>query len=238
MIYLIYGNSHQKAREKVRALVDAQIVKKPDALSFRITTENWKDTNLAELIQSQGLFVSKYIVVFDHLLREEGSNDTLLEALQELAESPHIFIFLEDELTKEILKKVEKKAEKVQEISEAKKPEAKGFNVFLLTDAFGMRNKKDLWVLYEKAIVSGVEPEEIHGILFWQTKAMLASVQANSPEEAGLKPFVYQKSSRFAKNFKIEELRELSSRLVSIPHDSRRGLIDFGTALERFILGV
>ncbi len=238
MIYLIYGNNSDKAREKVRSLVDAQIAKKPDALHFRINSQNWANTNLEELIQSQGLFVNKYIVVFDHLLRDKEAGEILISSLLELGESEHIFIFLEGELTKEILKKVEKRAEKVQEISQAEKQSVKEFNIFVLTDALGMKNKKDLWVLYQRAIEEGSEPEEIHGILFWQVKAMLASLNASSPEEAGLKPFVYQKSSRFAKNFKKEELHAMASRLVEIYHDARRGIVEFDTALERFILTI
>lgn len=238
MIYLIYGNNIDKVREKVRDLVEAQIIKKPDALSFRINSENWLHTNLSELIESQGLFVSKFVVVFDNLLREKDSGEKLLTSLSELSESEHIFIFLEGELTKEIIKKVEKKAEKVQEISQIKKEKERSFNVFFLTDALGERNKKELWVLYQKAIKNGIEPEEIHGILFWQIKAMITSAKSASPEEAGLKPFVYQKSGRFSRNFKLEELESLSSRLVDLYHDTRKGLTEFNIALERFILGI
>lgn len=239
MIYLIYGNKHEEVRKKVRAIVSAQIAKKPDALNFRITTENWKETNLEELLSSQGLFVQKYIVVFDHLLRADDIGEELMPRLKEFSESEHIFIFSEGELTKEILKKIEKKAEKVQECSEKKmQREEKPFQVFSLADALGSRNKKELWVLYQKAMLSGLEPEEIHRILFWQVKAMLGAMQTDSADEASLNPFVYKKSQGFARNFSGPELQSLSSRLVNLYHEARRGAVEFDSEMERFILGL
>lgn len=241
MIYLIYGNKHEIIRDKVRSISDAQIAKKPDALQFRVNAENWGETNIDELVGSQGLFVQKYIVIFDHLLRDkadEERQEQLLGRLKEFQESDHIFIFAEGEMTKELLKKFEKKAEKIQELSTGEKKEKPKFNMFALADAFGMRNKKELWVLYEKAIMSGAVAEEIHPILFWQTKAMLATQKADSAQSAGLNPFVYNKSKNFAENFSEKELHEVASKLVSIYHGARRGLVDFEVEMERFVLGV
>lgn len=242
MIYLIYGNKHEAVRQKVRDIVDAQTKKKPDALHFRVSSENWKDTNLDELVGGQGLFVAKYIVVFDHLLRDKDSDseagEILLGRLKEFVEAEHIFIFSEGELTQAILKKFEKKAEKIQELSTEEKKEKARFNIFSLTDLLGTRNKRSLWVEYQKALMSGVSPEEIQPILFWQAKAMLASVHADSAEEAGLNPFVYKKSASFARNFSNDELHDLASKLISVYHDTRRGLVDFETEMERFVLSL
>jgi DNA polymerase III delta subunit len=236
MIYLIYGNQTEKVRNKVRDIVSAQIAKKPDALSFRINTESWPEANLEELLSSQGLFVQKYIVIFETLLRHTDAGETLLGRMNEFSESEHIFIFAEGELTKEILKKVEKRAAKVQEIATPKKEVREAFNIFALADSLGRRDKKELWVLYEKAIASGKTPEEIHPILSWQVRAMLGAEQSESPEEAGLSPYVYKKAQSFAQNFSRDELTHLSSQLLTIYHDARRGMISFDTALLQFIL--
>lgn len=238
MIYLIYGNKGDAVRKKGRSIVDAQIKNKPDALHFSVNEENWKDASLDELLGGQGLFVQKYIVIFDHLVRANGIGEILLPRLKEFQESEHIFIFTEGEMTKELIKKFEKKADKIQEISEAKEVKEQKFNVFSLTDALGRKNKKELWTLYQKALLAGVSPEEIHPILFWQTKAMLGAVVSGSPAEAGLSPYVYTKSQTFSKNFSILELQKISLQLVDVYHNSRRGLVEFDTALERFILGM
>ena len=39
------------------------------------------------------------------------------------------------------------------------------FNIFSLTDAVGARNKKEAWVLYQKALLAGVSAEEIFSFL-------------------------------------------------------------------------
>ncbi len=238
MIYLIYGNKHNEVRAKVRSIEGAQITKRPDALSFRVTEENWKDTNLDELLGGQGLFVQKYIVIFDHLLRTDETSDALFERLKDFQNSEHIFIFSESELTKEILKKFEKKAEKIQEISSVKEKKEEKFNIFSLTDALGRKDKKELWTLYQKALLSGVSAEEIHPILFWQIKAMLGAVSAGTPAEANLNPFVYKKAQGFARNFSQGELQKISSNLVDIYHHARRGIVEFDIALERLMLGM
>lgn len=245
MIYLIYGNKDETVRDKVRSIVNAQISKKPDALQFRVTDDNWAEMNLDELLGGQALFVQKYIVIFDHLLRQKGHKEAqdyrqeqLFAKLKEFQESDHIFIFAEGELTKEVLKKFEKQAEKVQELSEVEKKEKPRFNVFALADALGQKNKKELWVLYEKALMNGAVAEEIHPILFWQVKAMLGAVRAHSAEEAGLNPFVYKKSTMFAKNFSEAELKNVASKLVTMYHDARRGFVDMEVEMERFVLGI
>ncbi len=241
MIYLIYGNKNDEIRDKVHSIVATQVAKKLDALHFRVDRENWEKTNLEELLQGQGLFVQKYIVIFDHLLKEKGEeqrDEALLGRLADFAKSEHIFIFAEGELTKEILKKFEKKAEKVQEISNAEKNGKEKFNIFSLTDAFGNRNKKNLWVLYQKALMAGVIPEEIHPVLFWQVRAMLASSRSHSAVESGLNPYVYNKAKMFAGNFSGEELRKLSSKLVTLYHDTRRGRVEFDSEMEKLILAL
>ena len=156
--------------------------------------------------------------------------------MDEIAESPNVFIVLEGDVDKKTLLAITDVAEKVQlfENKEGKKkPE---FNIFSLTDAFGRRDKKNLWVLYQKAVASGAVPEEIHGILFWQLKSMLLAVTAKTAGEAGVAPFVFTKAKSFLKNYTPEELKTLSSKLVHMYHDAHRGIHDFEIALERLIL--
>ena len=108
--------------------------------------------------------------------------------------------------------------------------------MFSLTDAFGRRDKKQLWVLFTKAKIRRVADGEIHGILFWQLKAIIQATSSKTPKESGLNPFVYQKSTGFAKKFSKDELIQTSSKLVASAHNVRRGIIDFTGALEQFIL--
>ena len=237
MLYLIYGDDFEKARAKARELIADLLKKRPGAEVFRLEDEMVNASKLDELSGSQGLFQRKYIVFADNVFRSEEAKEIVLGKLKSLAESENIFIFLEDELGKTDLKELEKFAEKVQRFSGVAKKE-KPFNVFSLTEILGRRDKRGLWVLYQKALAQGLAPEGIHGVLFWQIKAMLAVVLVKSAAEAGFKPFVFQKSRAFAKNYFVPELKNLSAKMVAVYHNSRRTGPSLDIALEKLILEI
>lgn len=192
-----------------------------------------------ELLGGQGLFHNKMIVQMDGLLKNKEIKETIVDNLKEMKESENVFIFIEEELDKITLGKFEKKAEKVQEFEPDVPKETEGkFKIFSLTKALGRRDKKQLWILYSQAKRAGVSDEEIHGILFWQIKAMLLASKTKSAKEAGLNPFVYSKSSGFLKNFSENEVQKISSDLVTIYHEARRGRYELFSALEKFVLSI
>ena len=229
---------------------DGLLKKKPDAAFFRVTAENWNQVNFEEYLAGQGLFNDKYIVFLDNILEETTIKDYILEKLPEISKSANIFIWLERKIAKPVADKIKKNAEKAQEFLETSEKgrdfSVEGgktfslgeFNIFSLADAFGRRDKKNLWTLYQKATMREIPAEEISGVLFWQLKSMILAEKSKSAEEAGIKPFVFSKAKAFARNYKEDELKNISSELVSIYHDSHRGIGDFETALEAFILGI
>jgi len=240
MIYLLYGSDTEKARTKLHDLVGSLIKKKPDASHVKINDETFDESEIDQLTGGMGLFSSKSIIELDNVFRNKDAKEVILKRIKELKESENIFVILEGELNKTELTKFEKNAEKVQEfelktLKDVKKEE---FKIFSLTDAFGRRDKKQLWVLYTKAKMHDVSDEEIHGILFWQVKSLLLALQTKSPQESGLNPFVHQKSVGFGNNYSLPELKAISSKLISIYHNARRGIHDFDVALEKFILEV
>lgn len=238
MLYFLYGSDTDKARAKARELLESLQKKKPDAAVFRIEPEKWGEVPLEELIGGQGLFSQKILVFLDCILEDEEAKEAIADSLEEIAKSENIFIFLEHKVVKALLLEITEVAEKVLafESKEAKaKPE---FNIFSLTDAFGKKDKKKLWVLYQKALQTDAVPEEIHGVIFWQLKSMLVASSAPSASAAGLAPFVYTKSKSFLKNYSPDELLAISSKLVRMYHDAHRGIHDFPVALERFILSL
>lgn len=240
MLYFFYGSDKDTAREKANALVEALHKKKPDAELFRIDTENWSEAKLQELTAGQGLFNNCYIVEIVQLFEDKVAKEAFLDHVEEMAASPNIFVILESDVDKKTLLTITEVAEKAQSFetpASAKAAARQGeFNIFSLTDAFGRRDKKNLWVLFQKAVASGAVPEEIHGILFWQLKSMLVVSMAKTPGEAGVAPFVFTKAKSFLKNYTEEELKTLSSKFVTLYHDAHRGIHDFEVALERLIL--
>lgn len=239
MIYLLHGTDIIKSRKKMRILLDSILTKKPNISFIRIDIENFNESRIEEFVGSRGLFENKYIIVFDNLFKDEDIKETLLKNLKKISESQNIFIFLEEKLNKTQLLKFEKYAEKIQsfrlggEVSKSEK-----FNTFSLADALGTRDKKQLWVLYQKAKLNNVSDEEIHGKLFWQIKSMLLASSASSAEEAELNPFVFRKSRGFLKNYTEKELKKLSFSLTVLYHDTRRGVHEMDNALERFVLEI
>lgn len=250
MIYLLYGNDVHTSRKKLHRLLDGLFKKRPDAEYFHVTPENISEFSIEELISSQGLFEHKYIVVLDNLFEDKEQRDVILKVLKEMQKAEHVFIFLEEKLDKKTITKFEKYAEKIQEFTKVESGGRKfgvvgggeldleKFNIFNMTDALGNKNKKSLWVLYQKAKRHNIPAEEIHGILFWQVKSMLLTLRSGNAKEAGLNPFVFNKSKGFLKNYSSKEMQSLSQELIELSHDARRGIHEFDTALERFILAL
>lgn len=239
MLYFLYGSDKDKARQKSADLVIALQKKKPDASLFKLTDENFEEGSLDEYIGGQGLFENKYIVLADGLMDDKGRREMLAKRLGDIKESQNIFIFREGEIDKATKTKVEKHAEKVQEFTiEEKKKQLDEFKIFTLTDALGRKDRKGLWMLYREAKQEDVEDEQIHGILFWQIKNMILATECKSAKEAGINPFVFSKAQGFARNFPLGELKKKSSELISLYHDARRGVHDFDSAMERWILGI
>lgn len=249
MLYFLHGTDTKKAREKAHELLVTLQKKKPDALVFRIgpdsksefasateRTEQRFDDLLPQLIGGQGLFEQKMLVFADGVFENAEAEKAVMENLEEIGKSDNVFIFLEAKVAKALLLDITDVAERVQTFDRSKAKEAPAFNIFSLTDAFGKREKKKLWVLYQKALQTDAAPEEIHGILFWQLKSMLVASHATNAGACGLAPFVFSKSKGFLRNYTETELHSLSSALVRMYHDAHRGVHDFTVALERFIL--
>ncbi len=238
MLYLFYGSDKDMARAKAGVLVQSLQKKKPDAQIFRIDAENFNEAKLQELAVGQGLFNHSYLIEVVSLFENKEAKEIFVDRLEEIGESPNVFIMLEGEVDKKTLLAITDVAEKVQLFESKEGKKKPDFNIFSLTDAFGKRDKKSLWVLYQKAVTSGAVPEEIHGILFWQLKSMLVVAHSTSSGQAGVAPFVFTKAKSFLKNYSVEELQKFSSLFVRMYHDAHRGIHDFEIALERFVLTI
>lgn len=238
MIYFLYGENEIESREKLHKLLDFLVTKKPDASVFTIDTDSFNEAQIDELVESQGLFEQKYIVFLNKIFQDKKVKEIILGKLKEIAKSQNIFLFLENKVDKKTITKIEKIAEKVLEFKKETdiSKNKKEFKIFDLADAFGRRDKKNLWVLYQKSKIQDISSEEVHGILIWQLKVIYISKNSDSVKNSGLNPFVFGKASRFAKNFTNEELRNMSSELISLYHNSRRGISELDFALEYFLL--
>lgn len=236
MLYLIYGSDRDSARTKKDELLSVLHGKRPDAEIFTFDSDTFTSGSLESLYSSQGLFEQKHVVVLDGVLSEKDSRESILAVLTHLSGSSSIFLFLEGALDIKTVALIEKYATKTYSYGEKKKAEWENTINFLITDAYGAKDRKNAWVLFRKAMRAGSSAEEIHGTLFWQVKTILLAKKTKSAEEAGLKPFPYGKAVRFAKNFKEEELEEILSRLVDMYHGIRMEGGELEAEMEKFLL--
>ena len=112
------------------------------------------------------------------------------------------------------------------------------FNIFALTDALGARQRKEAWILYQKALSAGLSAEEIFFKIVWQVKSMLIASRTRNVGETEMKAFPYNKAKSFLKNFKSGELKKLSESLVVGYHRARRGEVEIETLVEKLLLGL
>ena len=235
MIYLIYGKDSFQGREKLKELTDFFRTKIGNLGIFRIEDENFDPLQFEELIRSQMLFGKKHLVVCNRVLENTGAKFFVKKNIERISVTPNVFLFFEEEIEKELLDLFKKHGEKVQEFKLKKVVEnQKDYKPFAICDAVAEKNKSRAWILFQKALLSGVPAEEIFYKIVWQIKTLLLVKKA--PKETGLHPFVLKKNLWAIKNFTEKELVNYSFDLVKIYHDVRRGLEEFPLGLEKFFI--
>lgn len=238
MLYVIWGNDIASTRNKFDTLIKTLLSKKEDSNIHRYNSINWNTEEVLGMVDSMDLFNDKHIVSFSNIFENVDAKDFFSENIEKLSASENIFILVEEVIEAPLLKKIEKFANKVQEINKKSFSDSKtAFNVFSITDAFGSRDRKKLWVLYQEALSFGLSSEEVFWKLCWQIKSMLIASDSDL-KGSGLKPFPYRKAKDFLSNYEVKDLRNKFFELTKTYHDSRQGVVEFDIALEKFILEV
>lgn len=236
MLYLFYGTDRNKALKSALNIIEKKVAEKKDALVFKIDSGNISKELLIEMCTAQGLFEQKYIVHIKDVCDEENSREILFSFLKDFKESENIFILTEGDLNKKEFTKIEKFADKVWESVGKKKEEFKE-NIFTITNYLLARDKKNLWIEFQK-LKHTFAIEEIHGTLFWAFKNILIASKTKSAAESGLKPFVYSNAKRASEKFSQEELDEKFWHLTKLLGDSRRGEGELEVLVEGWVLGL
>ena len=235
MLYFFQNDDFSLARKSAETFWDEFLTKNPDVAVFEMNDETWSAERFEEYLSGQTLFGSTHAVFLRNTFSDDTAREYIAGATKRVAQSPHTFVFAEGKIDAKTRTLFEKEAEHAPVLGEKQAP-TREFNIFPLADALGMRDRKNAWLMLERALREGVSGENIYGILFWQIKALLLVKNAGPGEKTGLKPFAEQKARRLARNFTLQELRELSATLISLYHDSRKGLHELDAALLRFVL--
>ena len=240
MLYVFHGTDMAQSAHKAHALVNSLRSKKPDASFVRIEASSWNSSIIQEHGGGQGLFSNKYIILLDRISENAEAKEAFSDTASILHESTNIFIVLEGKLNADWKKACEKYAEKIvvsdEKVDVGGASKKSDFNIFALADALGSRDSFMTWSIYRQAVDAGLEAESIIGTLFWQVKSMILASTGKSAGETGLSPFVFSKAKKHAGNYSSAELYDLVKGLITVYHDSHRGLVDAESGLEVLLL--
>jgi len=237
MLYLIYGKDSFQGREKLKELTGFFQAKIGNLGIFRVEDENFDSLQFEELIRSQMLFGKKHLVVCNRVLENIRARIFVEKNIKRISATPNVFLFFEEEIEEKLLDLLKEHSEKVQEFKISQGPslrEPQGRSLFAICDAVAEKNKSRAWLLFQKALLSGVPAEEVFYKIVWQIKVLLLIKKV--PKETGLHPFVVQKNLAVVKNFTEKELINYSFELLKIYHNIRRGLEEFPLGLEKFLI--
>lgn len=212
MIYLVVGNSEER-----KTFINTTIEKLggDSSRAVRVSSDDLsEEKTISDIVITQsGLFGDKEFFVITDMSRELP----LSSLLEEYQSSNNVIFFSEASITKKIHSSFEKVSAEIQEFSVEKKEETNSFNIFSLTDAFGRRDKKNLWLGYTQALQHS-SVEEINGVLLWQIKNMILVATTSGTSVEGMKPFVFKKTQGFLKNYSLQELKDIMKKLTEAFH--------------------
>lgn len=212
MLFIFLGDDVKKRNE---AFERFSLSLSKNLETFSIGSSNFNAEQIESFSEGSGLFFNKSVLFFDHILEKEEAREFLFSRLENLAASENYFVFLEDKLLKGPLDSFKKARAEINAFELPKEKKEK-FDNFLLANAFGDRNKVNLWVNFRRAVDLGVGLEELVGVLFWKTKDMILK-------------------KNFSK-FSLGELQNFSSNLSYLLPKARKEGQDAEVALEEFLL--
>lgn len=231
MLFVYYGDDVTKLRTE--ALKKAGDLMDGEGAVEIVTPETGNEALLKDALNAASLFRPHEVWVWDTLSKDEELYTAAKELVLQCAESKNIFVIIEEKLSVKDEKIFKAHA---TEMTSYTRPALRDFNIFALTDALCTRDKKSLWILLSEAWQAGKSSEEIIGTLMWQLKVLRLVAVSGSPDEAQLKPFVYEKAKRGLKKFTLEELVDRSHALVTLYHDGHTGRRDLDRSLEAWVL--
>ncbi len=212
MIYLFAGDDTKAKRKAYEKFMQSA----PDGVEVvSINKNDFDPVQIESFYSGAGLFFSKSIVVCSNFFESEDIKDFILEKLKLIVESSNDFLFLEGHLGKPTIDAF-KKAKAELNIFELSKEKKEKFNNFLLANAFGVRDKLNLWIYFRQAIDKGVGMEELVGVLFWKAKDMILK-------------------KNFTK-FTELELKNFAGKLSYLLPEARKAGLDDESAFEQFLL--
>ncbi|KKP85652.1 hypothetical protein A3B84_00505 [Candidatus Nomurabacteria bacterium RIFCSPHIGHO2_02_FULL_35_13] len=212
MIYLFCGDDVKNKRSNYEKFMKSVPI---GTETFFIGKNDFNSVQTENFYSGSGLFFTKCVVVFTNIFEKEETLDFILNKLNLISESKNNFVFLEGKLNKPVLDAFKKSRAEIN-VFELPKEKKEKFNSFLLANAFGEKNKLNLWIYFRQAMDNGVAMEELIGVLFWKVKDMLLK-------------------NNFSK-FSESELKNFAGKLSYLLPEARKEGKDAESAFEQFLL--
>ena len=238
MLTIFHGNNEVVVRGKARA--GALSLLSEGGELFAMESSSFDRGTLEETLFAQslmGLGTTEQIIFCDHVFENAEAKNFFEKCCEDVVVSLNQCVLAEKTLPVALLTKLKKAGAKIIDVKTERKDE-RAFNTFALGDALGMKDKKNLWILFAQARELGLEGEEICGVLFWQIKNILLAGNTKTFADAGISEYPYKKAKQFSKMWKESELQNALLELTKMYHDAHRGKGNLMNQLELFVLKI
>lgn len=209
MLYVFYGTDREEARKamhkKMASVSKARVVRVTDA---HVTSD------LREALGGKGMFNEEKVVVCEDVCANEEMRGVLTALLPTLKGAREPFFIFEEKPDAALLRMLKAHAHEIFSF-DIKKADARDGEIFALAYALKKKDKKALWIGYQRELLKGTAPEAIHGVLFWGAKDMVLKMRGA---------------------VEVARAKYLLAELAELPHEARRTGVDLEYALEHFVL--
>ncbi len=165
---------------------------------------------LLEAAGAQALFGGEVVFFFDNVLKDYGGE--VFAALDNLASSPNLIVFLEEDDAAE--DEFKKHKAFISKKIVAKETQFENKDIFKLSDAFLARDKKQAWLVFQRLLPS-TEPLNMAFNLSWAARS-IEIARAHTLPESKLSPFVYRKAKKASELYSVDDAADILKALVSI----------------------
>lgn len=229
MLLVIVGKEYKKVKAEADKKASDFLKSHAGAAIEKHTAESITVSDLEYRAVGNFLFGGEAAYVVQDFISR--FSEEWLRIAPSLAASRNLFIFSEDELSKDLQRSV---ADAGGEIHLLKAEEKEWNNPFAVTDALILRDKKTAWKLYRQEIDRGEDANAILGRFLWAMKT-LNLIKRHEKETAamlGISPFVFNKAKSAAKKWTTDEAENFYADLLfGLPYG---GEIEYHT--EKLIL--
>ncbi|MEN9604944.1 MAG: hypothetical protein RJB39_629 [Candidatus Parcubacteria bacterium] len=254
MLYFFYGTDQKKIQEQSSAIVDALKKRREFAQVFYIHADTFTKEDIEALQSTNGIFFDKHVFVYRGMLAaNKDIREYVLASIPSYLESPHVHIFIEEEMEREDLDKLKKYTDiKIKHYSMPFVPakEDSSRKLFALVSTIAQiksleaeqrtsAKKIGVWKVFDEVRKTGMAPEELFGILWWRYRS-IGQARGATQKESGLAPYAFSEAKKIADTYEKRKDKAAFKRdmslLLNLYQDAHNGEGELWEGLEAWVL--